>query len=478
MMLQWPSTSDGKARNDSKAANDEQATRWSRRGLLGAAAAAAVGLASGVPHAEARDRAQASRDTAQAATRDREARLDALKPLTIAKVEPFIVRSPAKPVAFDEPLELPAAGDLTGGVGLWNRLDHASPTRFKGFEQGVLVKITTTDGLVGWGECHAPSAPRMHHATITDLFAPVLRGQDARRIGPLWERCFTTERVRGYSTGVQFEALAGIDLALWDLLGKALGLPVHQLLGGTYRDGQPLYRGIGGATADALVADAQKAVASGMQMVKMSYRKGKGSEDIERVAAVAAFMKPHGQVSVDSLGAFKLYEAIQAGRRFDRLGNVGWFEDALLPDDQPAYPRLAESLETPVCAGEMLNNRFQFRDLLATRGADVINPDVCRAGGISECQRIAALADAFNVPWSPHISTGTVLYFAASLHLALATPNCIIMEGGHKIEGPLGNRLLKRPLRIEKGAAIAPEGPGFGIDWNEEALAAMLVKME
>jgi D-galactarolactone cycloisomerase len=213
-----------------------------------------------------------------------------------------------------------------------------------------------------------------------------------------------------------------------------------------------------------------------MQMVKMGYRKGKGSEGIDRVTAVAEFMKSHGQVAVDSLGAFKLYEAVQAGRHFDKLGNIGWFEDALQADDQPAYPILAESLETPVCAGEMLNNRFQFRDLLSIRGADIVNPDVCRAGGITECQRIAALADAFNVTWSPHVSTGTVLYFSASLHLALATPNCVIMEGGRKLEGPLGNALTRTPLRIEKGAAVAPDGPGFGIEWNDEALARVTVK--
>jgi D-galactarolactone cycloisomerase len=414
--------------------------------------------------------------TAAQTVRDRQERLDAVRPLTIAAVDSFVIRNPPTPVAFDEPLELPPIGDMTGGVGIWNRIDHASPTRFKGFEQAVLVRITTDSGLVGWGECHAPSAPRVHQRVISDLFAPILRRQDARRINALWERLFTTERVRGYSTGAQFEALAGVDLALWDLLGKALGQPVHQLLGGKYRNAQPLYRGIGGATTEALVADAQDAVRTGMQMVKMGYRKGKGSEGIDRVTAVAEFMKPHGQVAVDSLGAFKLYEAVQAGRHFDRLGNIGWFEDALQADDQPAYPILAESLETPVCVGEMLNNRFQFRDLLATRGADIVNPDVCRAGGITECQRIAALADAFNVPWSPHVSTGTVLYFSASLHLALATPNCIIMEGGRKLEGPLGNALVKTPLRIENGAAIAPDAPGFGIDWNEAALARVTVK--
>ncbi len=432
----------------------------SRRKLIGAALAA--GAAASV--------------RAQTAARDRQDRLDAARPLTVRRVEAFVIRNPPTPIPFDDPIEVASAGTLTEGIGLWNRLDHATPSRFKGYEQAVLVKITTEDGLVGWGECHAPSAPRVHQRIITDLFAPILRGQDARRINALWERLYSTERVRGYMTGAHFEALAGIDLALWELLGKAIGLPVYQLLGGAYRGSQPLYRGIGGSTPAALVADAKVAVASGLQMVKMGYRKGGGGSDLDRVMAVAEFMKPHGQVAVDSLGAFKLYEAVQIGRKFDALGNIGWFEDALLPDDQTAYPTLAASLETPVCVGEMLNNRFQFRDLLATRGADIINPDVCRAGGITECQRIVSLADTFNVTWSPHVSTGTVLYFAASLHLALATPNCIIMEGGRKLEGPLGNSLVRRPIKVENGRAFAPEGPGLGIDWDEAALARVTIK--
>jgi D-galactarolactone cycloisomerase len=191
---------------------------------------------------------------------------------------------------------------------------------------------------------------------------------------------------------------------------------------------------------------------------------------------VSAAMKPHGQVAIDSLGAFKLYEAVQAGRRFDKLGNIGWFEDALQQDDQPAYAKLAAALETPVCSGEMLNNKFQFRDLLGSRGADIINPDVCRAGGITETMRIAALADAFNVQWSPHVSTGTLLYYAASLHLALATPNCVIMEGGAKPAAALGNALVTTPMRIEQGQAYPLDAPGFGIEWRESALASVTVK--
>jgi D-arabinonate dehydratase/D-galactarolactone cycloisomerase len=423
-----------------------------------------------------RDVQAAQQARGAAVARDRQDRLDASRPLIIRSVEPLVIRTPARDIPADEPLDLPPIGDLAGGLALWNRLDHASPTRFKGYEQAVLVKITTESGLVGWGECHAPSAPRVHQRVITDLFAPILRGKDARQITALWERLFTTERVRGYSTGAQFEALAGVDIALWDLMGKATGQPVYQLLGGRFREGQPIYRGIGGATTDAIVADTKKAIASGMSFVKMSYHKGKGSEDFERVEAVSAVMKPHGQVAIDSLGAFKLYEAVQAGRRFDKLGNIGWFEDALQQDDQPAYAKLAAALETPVCSGEMLNNKFQFRDLLGSRGADVVNPDVCRAGGITECLRIAALADAFNVQWSPHVSTGTLLYFAASLHLALATPNCVIMEGGAKPGAALGNALVTTPMRIEKGLAYPLEAPGFGIEWRESAHAAVTVK--
>ncbi|HEY8551625.1 MAG TPA: mandelate racemase/muconate lactonizing enzyme family protein [Vicinamibacterales bacterium] len=425
---------------------------------------------------QAREAAEAHAARAAGAARERQERLDAARPLIIRSVEPIVIRTPPRDIPFDEPIQLPPVGDLTGGLALWNRLDHASPTRFKGYEQAVLVKITTEEGLVGWGECHAPSAPRVHQRVITDLFAPLLRGKDARQITGLWERLFTTERVRGYSTGSQFEALAGVDLALWDLMGKATGQPVYQLLGGRFRDAQPVYRGVGGATTDALVKDVQAAIASGLSFVKMSYRKGKGSEDFERVEAASAAMKGHGQVAIDSLGAFKLYEAVQTGRRFDRLGNIGWFEDALQADDQPAYATLAEALETPVCSGEMLNNRFQFRDLLGSGGADVINPDVCRAGGITETMRIAALADAFNVPWSPHVSTGTLLYFAASLHLSLATPNCVIMEGAAKVDAPLGNRLVTTPMRVERGQAYPLEAPGFGIEWRESALAEVIVR--
>ena len=391
-------------------------------------------------------------------------------PLRITKVEAMVIRTPNDPLPPEALIEMPGVGSTTGGVGLWNRLDHASPTRFKGHTQGVLVKITTDQGLVGWGECHAPSAPRVHQTIITDLFAPVLMNQDARNIDPLWERLYSTERLRGYGTGSYTEALAGVDIALWDILGKFTGQPLWQLLGGKYRDRIPTYTGIGGRSPEELKDNALKAVQSGFGAVKMGLSKGSGTNDLNRVAAVADAIKGKGQLLVDSLGAYKLFEAVKVGRELDRLGNIGWWEDALTPDDLSGYPRLAEALDTAVCAGEEGCNRYQFRDLFATKSVDIINPDVCRAGGISECRRIAILADVHSVLWSPHVSTGTALYMSASLHLAAATPNFVIMEGGGAHNGPLGNRLIREPLEYSPGVARVPDRPGLGIEFDESEL--------
>jgi D-galactarolactone cycloisomerase len=206
----------------------------------------------------------------------------------------------------------------------------------------------------------------------------------------------------------------------------------------------------------------------------MGLSKGPGTNDLNRVSTVADAIKGKGQLLVDSLGAYKLYEAVKVGRELDRLGNIGWWEDALLPEDVSGYAKLAEALDTAVCAGEEVNNRYQFRDYFANKSVDIINPDVCRAGGISECRRIATLADVHGVLWSPHVSTGTALYMSASLHLAAATPNFVIMEGGSAHLGPLGNRLIKEPLEYSPGSAKVPDRPGLGIEFDERELKKVL----
>ncbi len=364
---------------------------------------------------------------------------------------------------------------MTGGTGLWNRLDFASPSRTKGHTQAVLVRVRTDQGITGWGECHAPEAPRAHRTLITDLFGPILIGQNALNVEPLWERMYSTERLRGYSTGLYTEVIAGVDLALWDILGQFAELPVYSLLGGKFRDSIPTYTGIGGNSGLSLKESALKAIEDGFTVVKMGLSKGRGTNDLARVAAVADGIRGKGQVCVDSLGAYKLYEAIKLGRELDRIGNIGWWEDALMPDDLEGYPKLAAALDTAICAGEVLCNRFQFRDMFTSKSVNIINPDVCRAGGISEIRRIATMADAHGVLWSPHISTGTALYVSASTHIAIATPNCVIMEGGRLLNGPLGNILLEDPIEWKPGSVTAPDRPGLGVRFKESELKKVVV---
>jgi D-galactarolactone cycloisomerase len=392
-------------------------------------------------------------------------------PLKITKVEAFVIRTPGGPVVPESLVTMPPIGTTTGGLGLWNRLDHASPSRSKGHTQAVLVRIDTNQGLTGWGECHAPEAPRVHQRILSDLFGPLLIGQNALEVQPLWERLYSTERLRGYSTGFYTEALAGVDLALWDLLGQFTGMPVYRLLGGKYRDRIPTYQGIGGASITALKENAAKAMEEGFKVVKMGFSKGSGTNDITRVATISEAIKDKGQLLIDSLGAFKLYEAVKLGREIDRLPNIGWWEDPLMPDDLTGYPRLAEALDTAICAGEELCNRFQFCDFLAAKSADILNPDICRAGSITEVRRIATLADAHGVMWAPHVSTGTALYVAASMHLAAATPNLIVSEGGRSLAGPLGNGLLEEALDWKPGWIAVPERPGLGVRFDQKALS-------
>ncbi|MEO8360160.1 MAG: mandelate racemase/muconate lactonizing enzyme family protein [Vicinamibacteria bacterium] len=404
-------------------------------------------------------------------------------PLKIAKVEAMVVRSPrdAKPqeslIVMD-----PIGATMAGGVGRTNRIDTSSPSRTPGYEQAVVVKITTADGLYGWGECHAPVAPRVHVQIIKDILAPILIGQDARQVEALWERMYRSERVRGYSTGDQIEAIAGIDIALWDLLGKYAGVPVYQLLGGRYRSQISTYATFsatytGRKTEQTSAERATQMVEAGFKVLKMALRSGPGSKAFDEVLAVAKAVGSKANVAVDALGAFTLADAIVTGRELDKIGNIAWMEDALLPDQMQSYPDLARAVDTAICAGEALSTRFQFRDLMAQRGVDMINPDLCRCGGITEGRRIVWLADVFGVLWAPHVSTGTAPYMAASIHLGVSTPNAVMMEvyDGYKHDGPLGNRLLKAPLDMGPGFAKVPERPGLGVDFDEKALAQVVV---
>jgi L-alanine-DL-glutamate epimerase-like enolase superfamily enzyme len=364
---------------------------------------------------------------------------------------------------------LPLGSTIGGGGGLWDRLDLDYPAYPSGHSHATLVKISTDANIVGWGQCHAPIAPRVHATIVSDLFAPVLVGEDPCNVDVLWERMYSTQRLRGYDSGFYIQTIAGVDIALWDVLGKSLKVPLYRLLGGKYRDRIPTYLWVKGETANDLAESARKAISQGYTAVKMNARK---HDEFELVRAVSAAIGNKGQVLVVATG-LKLYEAVQLGRRLDKLGNVGWLQEPLFPEDSLGYAKLTKAIDTPVCYGAFLANRFHFRDAFASGSVDIINPDICYCGGLSECKKIAALADAYGVLWSPHISMVSPISMAASLHLAAATPNCVILENADQSKAPLGNVLLKEPLQYFPGYALVPELPGLGIEFDEKQLAAV-----
>jgi L-alanine-DL-glutamate epimerase-like enolase superfamily enzyme len=397
-------------------------------------------------------------------------------PQKITKIETFILRDP--PVR-DKPesdfVSMTPIGRMTNRTGLGYRLEHAETVRQGGYRQTLLVKVSTDQGLHGWGESHAVMTPRVVQTAITDLFTPILLGENALDVEVLWDKMYSTQRLRGYSTGFYKRAMAGIDIALWDILGKASGMPVYQLLGGKYRDTIPTYQGVGGSSIPQLVENAQGLIERGFTMMKMGLSKGRGdTSDVGRIAAVAELLKGKGEILVDSLGAYTLAEAVKTGREIDAIGNVGWWEDVLMPEDIDGLARLADALDVPICAGEQYSNRFQFRDIFHRRAADIINPDISRVG-LTDYKRIAIMAEAHQVLHSPHSSMGSAPYRTSAIHVCAATSNSVILEGGESHLGAFGNQLLQEPLDYQGGFVRVPDRPGLGIEFNEAELKKLIV---
>ena len=397
-------------------------------------------------------------------------------PLRITDIEALILRDPPERKPEDHFVSMTPLGATTGGAGLWERLERAETVRQGGYRQTLLVKVTTDQGIVGWGESHAVMTPRVVKTVLTDLFRPILLGLDARQIEPIWEKMYSTQRLRGYGSGYFMRAMAGIDIALWDIVGRAAGMPVYQLLGGKFRDSIPTYQGVGGGPPEEVRTNAQALLERGFPNQKMSLAKGRGEEvrDVNRVRAAAEVLAGKGQILVDSLAGYTLAEATRVGRTLDEIENLGWWEDVLMPEDYGAYAILAERMDTPICAGEQYSNRFQFRDLFERRACDIVNPDTSRVG-ITETKRIAVMADAYNILFAPHSSMGSAPYRASAIHLCAATPNAVILEGGESYKRAFGNTILKVPLPYKPGSVDVPEGPGLGFEFDEDALARLVV---
>jgi D-arabinonate dehydratase/D-galactarolactone cycloisomerase len=338
-----------------------------------------------------------------------------------------------------------------------------------------VVRIETDSGFIGWGEAKAPVGAAATARIVDDLLAPIVIGANPLEIRVLWERMFGAMRVRGHSNGFWLEAISGIDIALWDLAGRLLGQPVHTLLGGAFRDrlrvyasGLPaIYDGTDDDALEILAERARDIVDGGFLGMKMAV--GHGVEvDRRAVEAVRETIPAHVDLFVDAAGVYEPQQAIRLGRWLEQL-NVGWFEMPIPTDNLPGYIQVASALDIPI-ALDALANRGQARDYVDGGGLDVIQPDVCRAGGISESLKMAEVADLYGAACAPHVSIGSAIHFAATSQLALALPNLLIAE--HWIgDNPLGDAILTAPMPHPRdGYLTVGDGPGLGIEVDESAV--------
>jgi L-alanine-DL-glutamate epimerase-like enolase superfamily enzyme len=251
-------------------------------------------------------------------------------------------------------------------------------------------------------------------------------------------------------------------------------VPVYRLLGGPYRTSLPTYAsGIPGTTIDERVAQARRFIAEGYTAMKLSIGRGDIDSDLAMAAAVAGAIGGEADLLIDAHGAYTAESALYVGRKLQDLG-VYWLEDPLTPEVVAGYIHLTAALEMSVAAGETECNRWQFEERLARRAVDIILPDICRAGGISEGRRIATVASLHGMKWAAHVSMGSSVHVAAAAHLAAASANFLVFEFS-STPNPIGEGLLSAPLHPEAGYLQVPSGPGLGITFDEERLQAHIV---
>jgi L-alanine-DL-glutamate epimerase-like enolase superfamily enzyme len=346
----------------------------------------------------------------------------------------------------------------------------------------VLVTVTTDDGLQGFGEAKAAvgsagSCGALASAVKDDL-GPLLIGQDARNISALWEVMYNGTR-EGYARtrgrafpvlgrrGLLISAMSGIDMALWDLLGKRLNAPVMQLLGGAHTDQLQCYASGGWADVNGIGAQVQGYVAKGFKGVKMrvGVMDGDVHTSVARVRAAREALGPHIKLMADAHGTFSVPEAKQFCAGVEEA-NLYWFEEPCNGDNVAGTAEVRAMARMPIACGESEFTRFDFRDLIAARACDVLQPDMAICGGISEGVRIAALAATHQLELAPHC-WGSALSFSAGVQLAFASSSAVVIEYSLGAN-PLLRELAEETFDVVDGMIVAPTRPGLGVTPKRE----------
>lgn len=341
----------------------------------------------------------------------------------------------------------------------------------------LFVRIETSDGAVGWGEASLEGYGDVVRAAV-DQFAGYLVGRDPALIEDHWQVLTKGQFYRGGA--VLASAVAGVDQALWDLKGKRLGVPVHDLLGGAVRERIRAYGWVGGDDPSEVADQISAQIEVGLTAVKMnaSGRMGRNGSVAEldgvlaRVASARAILGPDRDVAVDLHGRFSLATARRLAPMLEPL-HPFFIEEPVVPENSHVIGRMVDATTIPIATGERLYSRQEFLPVLQA-GIAIAQPDLSHAGGISEVRRIAALAETFDVTLAPHCPLGP-LALAACLQVGFATPNYLIQEQSIGIHYNQGAEVLDyvadtAPLRFVDGSFERLTGPGLGIEIDEQAV--------
>ena len=343
----------------------------------------------------------------------------------------------------------------------------------------VLIKVRTDAGLVGIGEAYHGAG--VHQIAVDERLTRAVIGQDPRNVDKLFRDMMGSMSASGFYQGAVMSAISGIEMALWDITGQAMGAPIWQLLGGKFRDSIRLYSDCHAGDSDAIASWVEKAKeveGRGFDAIKFdidprpsrrdAYNRGISNEDIgffvEVVTAIREALHSNTDLAIDAHWRYTPNDILKVAHAFENL-NLLWLEDPIPPENIDAMAKVTAATRTPICTGENFYSRFGFRDLIQAQAADIVSPDLAKAGGLLEGRRIADLADLYYIPVSPHNICGPVGTVAAC-HVCAAVPNFQVLEF-HHLDNEVWNTLTVERDLIQDGHIAVPTRPGLGVSVDE-----------
>lgn len=344
----------------------------------------------------------------------------------------------------------------------------------------MIIEVVTDEGIIGFGEalCHGLQSPHIAAALVEYTFKPLLIGRNPFDVEVLWEEMYNTSRPFGQG-GAAVNAISGVDIALWDVIGKSLNKPIHQLIGGAFRTevmpyATGFYRVADGQYPGDSVDEAFRYIESGFKAFKLKIGFGV-DEDIKLIRSIREAVGDDVRIMADANGAYNASAARRILRETEAF-NPYFLEELLAPEDMGGYLEIKSLTKTAIAAGEQVFGKMGYRPWLESRALDIIQPDLCSSGGITECKKIAAMAQASHVTMIPHV-WGSGIGIAASLQFIASLPTSPLsltpeqpMLEFDQSSHPFRKDLIFDGIRMENGKVQISTKPGIGVDVNLDVI--------